>query len=464
MRCYPIGSVYNSDRKIYFALATSPHRKADPVGGHSPARAESLVKSLWSVVTTLCLWYGASSAPALAQPGAGSGLASTETNTVLAAEIDNAAADRLYAIQMTFAPRTSIGKLRAVATELDIPRVLAIVEYDVRGRAAQPGSVMLALGRSYDGNTAGRHSECQALLQLRSTASPLGDEPIDEWPVGRLHLSATAHAIRDLLRGIRLANATLVSGTAAPPEHLRTIDRAARSATSQPIPNPGGIDLPPYCGPFVVEANEAHLAGGFPRYFELPAATPGESFRDTAFRVLAALPPNMAVTIDLELNPRMEVEELATLVRDYRIRGMRAELSPERSIRPMVVEAELSTHGDLSAQVHRARCTIRSTEQRGHAAGAWRSARINVSLSADDAARFLGRQNLAQATVSGAAPIAALDRLASYYQGRPSQIYELPRSWPIPEGCSNVYVHGDFDDEGSVRGLEPGPVEPEGNQ
>jgi hypothetical protein len=411
------------------------------------------MKSYWSAVTALCIWHAALSPLALAQPGAVFGLASTESNTFLAAEIETAAADRLYAIQMTFAPHTSIGELRAVATELDIPRILAVVEYDLGERTEQRGSVMLALGRSYDGSTAGRHSECQGLLQLRSTANPLSERPIDEWPVGRVHLSATAHAIRDLLRGIRLAGATIVSGTAAPQDHLRTIDRAARSETSQPISNPGGIDLPPYCSRFVVEGNEPYLTGGFPRYFQHPAATPGESFRDTAFRVLAALPPNMAVTIDLKLNPDMEVEELATLVRDYRIRGMRAGLLPERSIRRMELQAELSTYGDPSAQVRRAQCSIRSTEERGHASGAWRSDWINVSLSAEDAARFLVHENLAQAAVSGAQPIAALDRLVGYYERLPSQIYELPRSWPIPAGCGGVYVHGEFDDEGSLRSI-----------
>jgi hypothetical protein len=150
----------------------------------------------------------------------------------------------------------------------------------------------------------------------------------------------------------------------------------------------------------------------------------------------------------------MEIDGLAALVRDYRVGGMRAGLVPERSIQRMESLAELSTFGgDLSVHVRRVQCAIRMTEERGHASGAWRSDWINISLSAEDAARFLSHQSLAQATVSGAQPITALDQLAAYYERLVAQVYEIPRSWPIPSGCENVYVHGDYDDEGSVRSV-----------
>jgi hypothetical protein len=161
------------------------------------------------------------------------------------------------------------------------------------------------------------------------------------------------------------------------------------------------------------------------------------------------------VTIDLKLSPGMEVDELAALVRDYQVRGMRAGLLPGRSIQRMESEAALSTHGELSAQVRRVQCSIRTTEERGHALGAWRSDWINISLSAEDAARLLSRQRLAQAAVSGAQPIVALDRLAGFYERLTAQVYEVPRSWPIPAGCDSVYVHGDYDDEGSLRSTAP---------
>lgn len=411
------------------------------------------MKKHWSSFIVLCAWYAVLSDPASSQPSAGFRVSATGSSSSLTAEIETAAADSLYAVEMNIAPRTSVGELRAVAAELDVPRVLAVVEYAVGDEPAQRGLFMLALGRLYDGN-ASQHSECQALLQLRSTANALGEVPIDEWPVGRIHLSATAHTVRDLLRGIRLAGAAIISGSAAPPDHLRTLERAVRAQTSQPIPNPGDIDLPPYCAQFVVGGNEPYLTGGFPRGFQPPTATLGELFRETAFRVLAALPPNMAVTIDLKLNPRMEIDGLAALVRDYRVGGMRAGLVPERSIQRMESLAELSTFGgDLSVHVRRVQCAIRMTEERGHASGAWRSDWINISLSAEDAARFLSHQSLAQATVSGAQPITALDQLAAYYERLVAQVYEIPRSWPIPSGCENVYVHGDYDDEGSVRSV-----------
>jgi hypothetical protein len=366
----------------------------------------------------------------------------------LTTEIENAAADSVYAVELTFPRRLSVGEIRAIATELAIPRVLAYVEYTPRS------ILVLSLGRMYSSEVPRRHSECHALLGLKVTANALAEVPIDEWPTNRINAYATAHTIRELLSGKRLPAAMIVQGYAQKPEHLRILEQQIPVETSQPIAKPDSIDLPPYCSQFVAPVDAPTLSRDFPRGFQPPAAVQGESFRDAAFRLLGQLPPNTAVTIDLKLSIRANIELLASLVQEYDIRGMTAELVPERSSKRVIAQAELSARGgDLAAQVHRARCHMRIGDEEPQASSEWYADWVSVSLSTESAVRFLSYPDLRQAQVTGAHPIGALERLEGYFERLAGRAYEMPRSMAIPADCANVYVHGNYDEAGTVRAV-----------
>lgn len=398
----------------------------------------------WTWLCLIACVYAAPSDPAASQPPQ---LVQPAPSAQLAAEIAAAAPDALYAVELVFAARSSVGEIRTVAAELAVPRVLAFVEH-----SAGRGIFVLGLGETYLADGAREYSECRALVAARATRDELAEVRIDEWPVARIHVYATAHTVRELLLGARLPAATIMSAYAQRPEHLRAVERSVREEASQPLVKPNDVDLPAHCARFVGRAAEPTLSRDFPRGFQPPAALPGESFTATAFRVLAALPPATAVTIDLKLAASGDLEQLAALVRDYDIRGMRAELVPAGAVQRLIVEAQLSNHGgSLESLRQRAQCQLRAAEGMHAITGDWRTDWISVSLTAANAARFLSYPNLAQATITGGDTLEALERLGVYYDGLATTVYQLPRSMPVPAGCSGVYEHGDFDEVGTVR-------------
>jgi hypothetical protein len=395
------------------------------------------------------LWlYTSGHQPTLAQVGA---IDLPTTPAEITTELEYAAADSVYTVELTFARQLSVGEIRAVSTELDIPRVLARVEYAVGPGIQQRGILFLGLGRMYSSEAPRRHSECRALLGLKVTGNALAEAPIDEWPTSRINAYATAHAIRELLSGKRLPPATIVQAYVAKPEHLRILEQQISAETSQPIAKPDSIDLPTYCSQFVAPEDTPILSRDFPRGFQQTGTGPGEPFRETAFRLLGQLPPNTAVTIDLKLSTRANVELLAALVREYDIRGMSAELVPERSGKRVIANAQLSSRGgDLDAQIHLARCQMRIGGEEPQASSEWYADWVSISLSTENAVRFLSHPDLRQAQVTGAHPIGALDRLESYFERLADRIYEMPRSIVIPADCASVYVHGSYDEAGTV--------------
>jgi len=370
----------------------------------------------------------------------------------LAAEIRNAAPDQLYAVELGLSGPTSVGDVRAVSRQLKIPRVLAFVEFDYAGAEGR-GLTILGLGEMYASTAAKEHSECQALLAVNFNGqSELRNAPIDDWPVDKLHVYATAHVIRELTAGALLP-ATILDGGTAQHEQLRKLEEYIRNEASQSITKPSTVALPGYCAKFIGAIDAPILAGELP-----PDIRPldNETFRERAFRILAELSTDTAVTITLKVNFRANVEALAALVQEYEIRGMQAELVPERSSKRVLADAQLSTYGaEPKAQIHRVRCQMRIGGEQPQASSEWYADWISVSLSTEAAVRFLSHPGIAQAQIVGVYPLGELERLRGYHERLASRIYEMPKSIEIPGDCADVYIHNDRAEAGVIRAVPP---------
>jgi len=337
--------------------------------------------------------------------------------------------------------------------ELGIPRVLAFVAYGPAVREQKSGLLVVGLGNMYATETAKQHSECRALTHVNSgPPNELRGRPIDDWIVSKINVYANAHIIRELLAGVALPPAVLIDASVAMPDHLRKLEDYTRNEVAQAISTQRDTELPAHCSQFLAPLDSPVLTGGFPPGFQYPEAIEEEGFKEYAFRLLAQLPSNNAVTIELKLTSAANIDYLASLVRQYDIKGMSAEMVPERSNKSVMAIAELSTFGaQLNTQSHRVRCQMRLGNEQLQASGEWHADWISVSLSTENAARLLSNPNLAQARISGSYPGADLLRLKGYYDGLVERVYDIPRSIKIPAGCDDVYVHNEQDETGSIR-------------
>ena len=267
-------------------------------------------------------------------------------------------------------------------------RVLAFVEFDYGG-GPNRGLAIIGLGEMYSATAAREHSECQALVAVNFNGrSELRNAPLDEWPVNKMHVYATAHVIRELTGG-KVLPAAILGGGAAQQAHLRKLEDSIRDEASQPISKPITVALPDYCAKFVGSIDAPVLAGELPPDLQAPD---NETFREHAFRILGQLSTDTAVTITLKLDFPANVEALAALVREYEIGGMQAELVPERSSKRVIADAQLSTYGGApEAQIHRVRCQMRLGGEQPQASTEWYADWISVSLTPFNSPRLAPR-------------------------------------------------------------------------
>jgi len=365
-----------------------------------------------------------------------------ETLRKLKKEILDASPEQIFAVHLVFDKPVTVEDVHAAALELRIPRVLAYIDYGPLFVDRPRNSLILGLGEMYASEMARRHTQCRALISISyGDENELRDEPIGDWIVNKIQVYATAHAIRELQAGSVVPAATVVDGSSAKLEHVQKLAEHTRDEVSKKIEIPGNFDAPEQCARSVAPIDAPVLAAGFdPSLSDLPRVD-NENFREYAFRILATLPPDSAVTIQLKLDFPATVDVLASLVWQYGIEGMSAELVPERSDKRVIATLELSIHGEsLGDQVKRARCHMRLGDG-PQTKSEWYADWVSVSMPLNKAWVFLSYPRFSQAKIVGRFPRSDLERLVSFYERKSEKIYEMPERLRIPPDCGDYYKH-----------------------
>jgi len=372
----------------------------------------------------------------------------------LAQEIANAGSDEIFAVELRFHQSVTIEDLRSFASQFGVPRILAYVDhwYGNQGPNAQ-GLLIVGLGNMYSSHDARLHTECKALASIGLTEhDDLRGIPVDEWWVHSINIHATTHIVRILLNGENLPRAEIINGGMANSKHLSILEDYTNREVSKPIQFERLGEIPDHCARFFAPLDAPILADGFPREYERLQVLEGEDFRAYAFRVLGQIPVSTAVTIQLKLNYPASVESLASLVREYDIRGMNAEMVPEHSNKQIIALAVLSTYSpNLANQIHRIRCQMGLGGEEPQASSEWYADWISVSLSTENAVLFMSYSGISQARITGFFARNELDRLRDYYRRQEDQAFRIPQSMFIPAGCDDVYIADKNAQTGSVR-------------
>jgi len=183
--------------------------------------------------------------------------------------------------------------------------------------------LILGLGEMYSSEVAQRHTQCRALISISvGEKNELRAEPIEDWLVNKIQVYAQAHAIRELQSGSVLPAATVVDGSSAKLEHVQKLATYTSEEVGKIIEIPGNFNTPEQCVQTVGPIDAPVLAAGFDSSLNQLPRLENEDFREYAFRVLATLPPDSAVTIQLKLDFPATVDVLASLVWQYGIEGM----------------------------------------------------------------------------------------------------------------------------------------------
>ena len=367
-------------------------------------------------------------------------------------EVMLAGADELFLAELRFPETTHVGAIRSFGAQFRVPRILASVDHWYGNTKPVRGSLMIGLGEMYSSDEARQYTECKAMARIgHTTIDELRGVPIDEWRVQSIYINATAHIIRILINGEQLPKAELVTGGKTIPGELAGLENYTRREIATPIRFERVGDIPDYCVRYFAPLDAPILVGGFPREFEAVTPQSGEGFREYAFRVLARIPANTAVTIRLKLDSPATVDVLADLVEQYDVRGMSAEMVPEYSSKRVIVEAMLSSYApSLGHQVHRAKCQYGLGGEEPQSSSEWFADWISISLRTEDAARFMTYPRIAHARIDGYFPAVQLERLKDFFESQHSKSFGMPTTMYIPPGCDDVFYHDENMQMGTI--------------
>ena len=356
--------------------------------------------------------------------------------------ISIAAPDYIYSVQMMFDEPVRLEEIREVARYLSILRVIAFVEYGPRSDLRARPSVLIGLGTLYDDEESWRHEICRAkLFVAASRDNELLDGPPEHWTVNEIHVYGSVHAVRELRAGILLPRARVTEGWAQDKRHLQGFVSYTRQDLAKKVEIPDNRAVPEKCRKFSQRIESPILTGKTTIQGLVGANTRAADFRPQLHQHLAERAPETPVTLRIVLNFDATLELFASLVSQYDIDGLLAELTPGDSSIRLEMLVELSTHGaSLENQVRRARCQMRL----GHGAqvsGEWyaRSARVSVPVS--KVWQLLSYSELQNARLLADFETGALAAVEAYHRRKATEVLRIPRSIALPSGCEQFIQH-----------------------
>ena len=333
----------------------------------------------------------------------------------LARRISNAPADSLFSVDMEFAQPVRLSAIRDTAAFLDIPRVLAFIDYD-SDDGARRRLLPFRIGVLYA--DAWLRESCSLRIAARDVGadSLLADGP-ENWFVSSIAVTGSAYAIRELTAGTLLPPARIARGDGRQRSFLEALQSEAEMAAASPILVSDRSDLPADCEAVTAPVQAAVLHGE--SISGADQRKQGEDFRVSVRRQLAAMTPDTPLTLSLRFNDAVTLDELAAMVSDYRIDGLEAELEPvsREGQMEVLLPVEISIHGEpVADQVRSARCRIEFAAEGLSLPLDWNTQSAYVSLVAGSVYLLLYDRSLADVWVYARSAPADLARLVEYYR------------------------------------------------
>lgn len=352
-------------------------------------------------------------------------------------EILNASPDDIFAVEMSLQSAVQIAAIRDAAQLLQIPRVLAFVEYKVSIGRQRSSTVVIRLGTLYEDLEDWQKEICRAqIFATNNGAEAFLKTPPEQWLLKKIHVHGTAYAIRKLQSGTLLPMAHLVSGSAQQKGSTKQLASYIEERRLEKIEVADNFSASPDCQLFVRPIEAGILTGN--STYSYPASVPASDVdvRKPVYEVLAEFSPDTPVTLSITFKAKANVEQLATLVEEYGIDGLLAELKPSDRGKRIIMQGELSIYGvSPLVQAKRIRCQM-GVGATADATSEWTTRRARVSIPVNKSWDLLANHDLLEVQLISSFEPGKLRRLEVYYQQKKfTDIILVPASRNIPEKC-----------------------------
>jgi len=358
-------------------------------------------------------------------------------------EIASAPDGTIFNVEAMFDEPVKLGELRRVATELQILRATAEVEFGPYYRGNNRQSTFVHVGALYNEPGSWEREICRPMMIALNmpNAYPL-DQPAGEWPVSEVRVLGPAEALRSLLAGESLPPVVILEGWREDPRNMDVFIDAIKRQHAEKIQVQDSDTVPEECRTFTNRILAPVLTG-------TPAIQPAEYGNNHNPDFLAVIRDHLAtrssetpVTLQVTLEVPSAVDVFAALVDDYDIDGLSAEMAPEDPTVRIISGAELSIHGGpIDDQIVLFDCGIRLGRSNDYK-GRWVGRHAEVSTSVSKAWNLVGDQRLIDARLLNEYELGSLELIKMYYEARRTSGLTLPASIAIPSGCEPYLNHG----------------------
>lgn len=350
----------------------------------------------------------------------------------------------IFSAEFMFDSPVKLGEIKRIASDLQILRATAMVEFGPAYRGNYRQRTFVQTGTLYNEPGSWDRETCRSrMIALKMpNAFPL-DQPAEEWPVSELRVLGPAEALRFLLSGESLPSVVILEGRRQDPRYMDRFVDAIKRQHAEKIQVQDGDVIPEDCLPFTNRILAPILTG-------TPTIQPAEygynhnpEFLEIVRGHLAARSSNTPVTLQIILQAPATVEVFAGLAEQYRVDGMLAEMAPEDTSVRMISGVELSIHGGpYVEQVARFNCQLGLGNSQEYD-GRWIARHAQISVPVDKAWNIVADERLIDARLLNEFDPGSLERIESYYQMRDSAGLALPESIAIPPGCEPYFHHAD---------------------
>lgn len=376
------------------------------------------------------------------QPKLASQVPSTFSPEQLTDLINMAAADDLFGVHMLFSEPVTVEQVELAAQQLAIHRVVIYTSFPTTQSATR--TMFIGVGEIYAHTAAREFAFCRARMYARSEQhglDPAYQTPPEHWPVTKIHVYGSANVIRELQAGTILPAAIISDGHPQANDSVRGYQQAAEMEVSLGIQVPDNATIPAGCEAYTRRIDAPTLVGEqFPRQANSEQDTLSRVFQQLAERSL-----DTPVSLKTVFHTNVTLKKLASLVEEFEVDGLAAELTPSSGDR-VIIEAALSIHGaTINQQRSRIQCQMalardrHITQSQGNLV--WTTRTATVSVPVFKALRLLTHQNIRDAELLSDFRVGELERLVDYHQKKASEVVHMPNSIAIPEGCNGFMGH-----------------------
>lgn len=300
----------------------------------------------------------------------------------LEAALDSAGVDDTFFVELELDEHVSVARLRALAIQLEIPRMLATPQLII-SNGDRRNLPSIGLGTLYEEQDAWLRQICDARTRSVVFGVPESNSrnPGD-WPVRNISVTATAYTVKQLIGGGFLPGAELIKALPQQEPFLQGIRNLIARELAPPLSTVVDVPVPPECQPYVQPQGGELLYRAGDSASGITYERGGDNSR--FIRALSGTLPDSRLELYIYFENPASIEMLGALVERYAMDSLFTAMYATDNTTLSAVSVQLGPGSDpIEVQLEYVRCQLQLQAQADPAWSGARAPHATIMLGAE---------------------------------------------------------------------------------